>query len=285
MFNWEKHAILGFNEGDHLMPTPVRETIPSESYIQRAIVALQEFDEFRDNESLSRLCATACWRWDQPLPKTSFDEGAVVKFDDAMTDKLADFLSRVSAFEDDEEDDEKKEEDKDKDKDKSDMSGFSENIARSLGLPRAATQGQILSAIASLKTSTFSAEERAALLGLKEQQELLAFAEQSKPYDLVPGTINDKATQLQNLSLAGGPSAVKMQIQNWDILQKAAASMGVTQRILMSYSEAQDTSSGPAKAKIQAYADANKITFNDALARIANSEPMLFSEYRREASS
>jgi hypothetical protein len=76
-----------------------------------------------------------------------------------------------------------------------------------------------------------------------------------------------------------------MQIQNWDILQKAAASMGVTQRILMSYSEAQDTSSGPAKAKIQAYADANKITFNDALARIANSEPMLFSEYRREASS
>ena len=158
------------------------------------------------------------------------------------------------------------------------------DISSALGLPTTASTEDVVQAIAALRASSFSEEERTALHSLQREQRVSHFMEQVTPLDVIPGTPRDKAEKLTDLETQVSPFEAETRLGEWKAYQQTAEQAGVTQSLLRAHSEGDSVGGGPTETKIKHYAEEKGVSFNTALAQMAVSDASIVSEYRTELS-
>jgi hypothetical protein len=159
---------------------------------------------------------------------------------------------------------------------------FSENVATALGLSHGATEGDVIQAIGAIKASTFSETERNALLEIGMKQRILEFQEYTGQLDVIPGTATELAEKLYNMEIAVSPEAATERLQEWQHMQSMIDNAGVTKTVLSANHSEDVTGVGPAQAKVQQYAEENKVDFPVAVVHFAQNDKAVFNAYRQE---
>ena len=295
---------------------------PSTKYVEIVKEALKGNSLFTDKEELLELLAYSCHRNNWPLDKKVFDESDIQFSEDDST-KLSSWVDIVvKTFEDEatlidkikgddmpddvmhyhgefkhshanggkshtheEHPGEYKMMDKEtKDPPKKDTPPASmSEVAKSLGLAEDADQNSIVSAIAELKTSSFTAQEKASFEEMRANHRLSHWSTQTETQTMAPGTTTERAQKLTDVEKKYGEDAAKERLEEFANLHNYAEEAGITRTMLKA--RATDNEDGPVTKKIQTFADEKKVTFNEALAQMVTAEPGVLGEYRKEKES
>ena len=259
--------------------------VPTDEYVEAVMSAVEDKSDFSDE--LAELLATNCWRHDWPFEKSYF-ESDTVNFGESDESILDDYIETVLKYQE-YEDDNTDFDDDDYDDDGTgyyaeespDMNG---QIPGALGLPATASTQDVVQAIAALRASSFSEEERTALHSLHREQRVSHFMEQVTPLDVIPGSVRDKAEKLVDVENKLSTHEANLRLNEWKAYQQSAEQAGVTQSLLRAHSEGSTIENGPAEGKIKKFAEDKGINFNTALAQMAVSDASIVTEYRSEIS-
>lgn len=256
--------------------------VPTDEFVDSVKLAVEDRSDFSDE--LAELLATNCWRHDWPFEKSYF-ESDTVNFDEGDDSILDDYIETVNAYQAQEDGEEIVDdyENYENDFQEEDSITMNDDIPSALGLPATASTQDVVQAIAALRASSFSEEERSALRSLQREQRVSHYTEQVASLDVIPGSSREKAEKLVELESKLGPTEAMSRLNEWSAYQQSAEQAGVTQSLLRAHSESDSVhQNGPAEAKINKYAEDKGITFNTALAQMAVSDASIVSEYRTE---
>ena len=166
------------------------------------------------------------------------------------------------------------------------MNNFSEGVVAALGLSKDATEEQVLKAIADIKSAQFSEDERKTLTNLKKAARVSHYTEELSDLT-VSGDKAKMASDLYDMEDKMGIDIANTHLSSLQDLSTAAGNLGVTEVALQSrnFSEDNGEDMGKVEARIAKYAEDEKITTNQALAKMSMSEPTIVSDLRKEKDS
>tara|TARA_R110000824_G_scaffold11293_2_gene49314 strand:- start:4664 stop:5455 length:792 start_codon:yes stop_codon:yes gene_type:complete len=256
--------------------------VPTDEYVETVISAVEDRSDY--SEELAELLATNCWRHDWPFEKSYFESDTINfgESDESTLDEYVETILKYQEYENDDDDDDYEDEEAEEFAEES--IGMDSQISGALGLSATASTYDVVQAIAALRASSFSEEERSALQSLQREQRVSHFMEQVTPLDTIPGTTREKAEKLVEVEAKLGSHDANLRLNEWKAYQQNAEQAGVTQSLLRAHSESGTVEGGPAEAKIRNFAEDKGVSFNTALAQMAVSDASIVTEYRSEIS-
>ena len=259
-----------------------RTTEPTQEFISQ-VKELVNDDEIFEEEGLSELMAYACWRHDEPIPAESIEQG-LQTFSDTETSSINDWLDKADAYfaSVENEDTEGNSDMGTNNYSAQSPNAFGTAVGEALGLSSGTTEQQILNAIRDLQASSFSEDEKASLLDIERRQRIFDYQEQTSKLDVIPGSPVELAEKLVDLETKIGTGEAESRLAEWQAMQTMTDEAGVTSTILASNHSEDASANGPAKAKITAYAEENKLDMPAAIVHFATNDKNVFNAYRKE---
>ncbi len=300
------------------MTTKADLTEPTAEYITKVQEAVKDLDEFKE-EDVSKLLAFSCWRHNEPFSKEYF-ESETIQFSDDDKETLDGFIDKLDAFIESQDQNsnsnfaehpthyhgssshtheggDKSHTHEDKpgtysqtkpSSDNSEEEMFAEQVRESLGLEKGATSEQVIGAIAAIKSSSFSEEQKSSFEEMQRSYRVAHYMEETVNLKAMPGTPKEQAEKLAELEAKTSTEIADERLAEWKSYQEMADTAGVTSTLLQSRKHAEtdgDNTIGPAEIELKKYATDEKVTFPVALAKhAAGTEPMkkIFHTYYAE---
>jgi len=284
---------------------------PTTEYIAKVREITKSIKGYEE-EDISSLLAYSCWRHGAPFPKEYF-EGDDVKFSDDDQQVLKDYVTLLQDFNaslDNDPDDPIKHaqhpatvhyhgstkddhegggtshshDDKpgaysktapSSQTNSSEENMFSEAIVTSLGLPKDASEAQVIAAIGAIKSASFSEEERKKLDEMAHSYAISQYMEETVLLTAVPGSAKELAEKLVTVSEKASPEIAAGMLKDYQSFQEQADKAGVTKTILQSkFNESgEEQVTGAAETQIAKYMEDEKVELPIALAAMATGTP------------
>lgn len=291
-------------------------TEPTQEYIDKVKEAVKDLNDFKE-EDVSKLLAFSCWRHNEPFKKEYF-ESDTIQFSDDDKETLDQYITKLEEYIESQDKPDPKfaehpthyhgssshsheggdtshtHEDKPgtysqtkPSSDSSEEEMFAEQVRESLGLEKDATSEQVIGAIAAIKSSSFTEEQKSSFKDMQHNYQVNQYMEETSTLTAVPGTPKELAEKLTILSEKTSPEIATERLEDWKSMQKMADDAGVTSTLLQSkYSESgEDSTVGEAETVLRKYVEDKEVTFSVALAQhAAGSEDMkkVFHAYYAE---